>query len=124
MSIHAKGEWQTALFESQKSWDINYSSILTELIHYAGRYTESYASDLFIIWKFCVDKKLYDPDLESFSILFGFRDLGVDHDIVGDEERIVVARHMKENSYYYRKVARLDVMINGDKIEMELKNVN
>ena len=118
--IYAEGRWQTPIFDNKECWDINYSSILTQLIQYAGRYTESYASDLFIIWKFCVDKKLEDPELKSYSLLFGFREGGVDHDIVGDERGEVVKQHMKENRYYYRQTAKLDVRIDGNKIEMEL----
>lgn len=122
--IHASGEWRNPIFEREMSWDINYSSILTQLIQWAGRYTESYASDLYIIWKYCVDQKLKDPNLESFSLMFGFREMGVDHDIVGDTEReAVIEKNLKQSHYYYRKVARLDIKIDGNKIEMELKEV-
>lgn len=120
MSIKAEGHWGEPLFELEPMWDLNYSSILTQLIQYAGRFCESYASDLFIIWKFCVEAKLKDPDLESYSVLFGFREMGVDHDVSNDEERIVVARHLEDNSYYYRKVAKLDITVEGNNITMEL----
>lgn len=124
-TITATGEWSVPLFDYKECWNINDSSILTELIHCAGRYTESYASDLFITWKYCVDNKLSDPDLESFSILFGFRENGVDSDTVGDDKREeVVAKNMKENTYYYRRVKRLDVTIEGLKIKMELKEID
>ena len=118
--ITAKGYWRTPIFEAKKKWDLNYSSILTKLIQYAGRYCESYASDLFIIWKYCVEKRLEDPELESYSVTFGFRDVGVDHDVSTDTEKIVVARHLKENSYYYRKIAKLEIKIDGNAIEMTL----
>ena len=120
MSIKAEGNWSEPLFESEPMWNLNYSDILTQLIQYAGRFCESYASDLFIIWKYSVENKLKDPDLKSYSVTFGFREMGVDHDVSTDEERIVVARHQKDNSYYYRKVAKLDITIEGSKIVMEL----
>ena len=116
----ANGRWGVPLFDYQPMWDINYSDILTELIQYAGRYCEHYASDLFIIWKYCVEDKLKDRDLESFSITFGFREFGVDQDISTDTERIVVAKNLKNNSYYYRKVAKLDITIDGSNIKMQL----
>ena len=116
----AYGHWGVPLFDNQLMWDINYSDILTELIQYAGRYWESYASDLFIIWKCCVEDKLKDRDLESFSITFGFKEFGVDQDTSTDTERIVVAKNRKNNSYYYRKVAKLDIIIDGSNITMRL----
>ena len=122
--IHAKGSFRQPIFENKTKWDINYSSILSQLIQWAGRFTESYASDLYIIWKYNVDRKLDDENLESYSLLFGFREMGVDDQILGDPEYTVVESHIKENRYYYRKVARLDVTINGNDIEMELKEVN
>ena len=36
---------------SKGKWEINYSSILTKLIQEAGRWTERYASDLFLGWR-------------------------------------------------------------------------
>ena len=115
----ANGRWGVP-FDYQPMWDINYSDILTELIQYAGRFCEYYASDLFIIWKCCVEDKLKDRDLESHSITFGFRKLGVDHDVSTDTERIVVAKNLKKNDYYYRKVAKLDIIIDGSNITMRL----
>ena len=122
--ICAKGAWQYPIFESEMKWDINYSDILTQLIQWAGRFCDNYASDLYMIWKYSVDKKLDNKELESYSLLFGFRESGVDHQILEDPDYTVVEEHIKENCYYYRKVARLDVIINGGKIEMELNEVN
>ena len=119
--IKAEGSWSTPLFSNERQWDINYSDILTKLIQYAGRYCESYASDLFIIWNYCVERKLKNPDLESFTLKFGFREMGVDHEVSSDPERNIVTRHLKENHYYYRKVVTLEVNINDNKIEMILK---
>ena len=116
----AHGHWGVPLFDYQPMWDINYSDILTELIQYAGRYCESYASDLFIIWKFCVDQKLKDRELESFTLTFGFRSMGVDHELSNEPERQPVTNSRKENSYYYRKVATLEVKVEGSEITMTL----
>lgn len=116
----AHGHWGVPLFDYQPMWDINYSDILTELIQFAGRYCESYASDLFIIWKYCVEDRLNDRDLESFSITFGFRESGVDQDVSTEPERIVVEKNRKNNSYYYRKVVKLDITIDGSNITMQL----
>lgn len=118
--MKAKGSWGVPLFDYIPMWRLNYSSILTQLIQYAGRFCESYASDLFIIWKYCVEDKLKDYNLESYSVTFGFRDSGVDHDVSTDTEKIVVAKHMKENIYYYRKVTKLEITIDGNNITMEL----
>ena len=60
-------------------WSINYSGILSDLICKAGRYCKHYASDLFIEWesiKNCLD----DPNYEGETYLFGFREMGIDHD--------------------------------------------
>ena len=46
---------------SKGKWEINYSSILTKLIQEAGRWTERYASDLFLGWKE-IDEILSNPE--------------------------------------------------------------
>lgn len=57
---------------------INYSDILTRLIKEAAE-CKSYSSDLWITWKYNVDQPLDDEELESKTVWFGFRELGVDH---------------------------------------------
>lgn len=63
--------------------DVNASSILTKLIQDAGRFAESYASDLFILWESFMDtlKKL-DKEIclteTAFVTSFGIRRFGVD----------------------------------------------
>lgn len=118
--IRTEGRWSIPLFACVPQWDLNYSDILTKLIQYAGRYCESYASDLFIIWNYCVERKLKNPDLESFTLKFGFREMGVDEEVSYDPDRNTVTRHLNENYYYYRKVATLEVNIDDNKIEMIL----
>lgn len=105
--------------------DINYSSILTRLIQEAGRYCESYASDLFLDWK-KIDKQLDDESIESQSLLFGFRESGVDH-------AEFIRCWANDNPYgfgsRYRSIWRLDIEVtvdpdywwNKDKKTVEMK---
>ena len=63
--------------------DVNASSILTKLIQDAGRFAESYASDLFILWESFMDtlKKLDKEEIfmgTVFATSFGIRRFGVD----------------------------------------------
>lgn len=118
--IKAEGKWSTPFFESSPMWNLNYSDILTTLIQYAGRYTERYASDLFIIWKYCVEEKLSDPNLESYTITFGFREGGVDRECSNDPEITTVTKNLENSRYYYRKVVKLEIKIDGNNIEMIL----
>lgn len=63
------------------TFDVNLSSILTILIQTAGRYCESYASDLFIDWEE-VKKFINFPPVAGNQklFIFGFRRNGVDHE--------------------------------------------
>ena len=93
-------------------WEINYSSILTRLIQEAGRWCESYASDLFVQWKYKIDKKLDNGTLYTDTFVFAFRDSGVD-----SEEWY--ENHKNEHNYY-RAVWFLDVVTDEGKIKMTL----
>ena len=93
-------------------WEINYSSILTRLIQEAGRWCESYASDLFVQWKYRIDQKLDNGTLYTDTFVFAFRDSGVD-----SEEWY--ENHKNEHNYY-RAVWFLDVETNEGKIKMTL----
>ena len=97
-------------------FDVNYSSILTKLIQEAGRWCESYASDLFIDWTSLVEKWA-DRDYEGGSYLFGFRQNGVDH------LEYVLSRLNSGDSKEYRAVWRLDVEVEEDKLTMKLGRV-
>ena len=103
-----------------RNFDINYSSILTKLIQECGRLCESYASDLFITWNSIVEK-LKAETMETSAYLFGIREMGVDHN------EFVLMRY---NNYgyharhEYRKIYRLDVIIDGDQIRMELYEID
>ena len=93
-------------------WEINYSSILTRLIQEAGRWCESYASDLFVQWKYRIDQKLDNGTLYTDTFVFAFRDSGVDHEEWYENHK---------NEYnYYRAVWFLDVVVDEGKIEMTL----
>ena len=93
-------------------WEINYSSILTRLIQEAGRWCESYASDLFVQWKYRIDQKLDNGTLYTDTFVFAFRDSGVD-----SEEWY--ENHKNEHNYY-RAVWFLDVLTDKGKIKMML----
>ena len=93
-------------------WEINYSSILTRLIQEAGRWCESYASDLFVQWKYGIDQKLDNGTLYTDTFVFAFRDSGVD-----SEEWY--ENHKNEHNYY-RAIWFLDVETNEGKIKMTL----
>ena len=93
-------------------WEINYSSILTRLIQEAGRWCESYASDLFVQWKYRIDQKLDNGTLYTDTFVFAFRDSGVDHEEWYENHK---------NDYnYYRAVWFLDVLTDKGKIKMML----
>jgi hypothetical protein len=62
---------------NKEKWSINYSDILSTLIKEAAK-CEKYASDLFIDW-LSLNKRLEDREYTGENMLFGFRDMGVDH---------------------------------------------
>lgn len=102
-----------------RGFDINYSSILTKLIQECGRLCESYASDLFISWN-TIMKKLKEKTLETSSYLFGIREMGVDHN-----EFVLSRYNNNSHAYYgYRKIYRLDVIVDGDSIRMQLYEID
>ena len=124
--IEGKGENT----EFSDSIDMNYSSILTKLIQLAGQYCESYASDLFIDWR-SIDESLRDGSIKSYSHLFGFREMGVDHN------GFIFSRadnSHRYSHYEYRAIWRLDVEVETDpnywwhkgkkKVKMSLYRVN
>jgi len=106
------GWWTTY----REKFDVNYSSILTKLIQEAGRWCESYASDLFIDW-INVEEKLHNRDYEGGSYVFGFRQYGVDH------LEYVLSRLNSGDSKEYRSVWRLDMEVVEDKLTMKLGRV-
>lgn len=101
----------------QGIYSINYSNILSKLIYYAGRYCESFSSDLFLIWKCYVELCLENKNYKGSTIVFGFRENGVD---TQDEIKIKKEKYGYED-YYYRKICTLEITIKDDVITMELK---
>lgn len=102
-----------------RDFDINYSSILTRLIQECGRLCESYASDLFITWNGII-QKLKEKTMETSAYLFGIREMGVDHN------EFVLSRYNNNKHYArheYRKIYRLDVVVEGDSIRMKLYEI-
>ena len=102
-----------------RDFDINYSSILTKLIQECGRLCESYASDLFITWS-GIERKLKEKTMETSVYLFGIREMGVDHN------EFIISRYNNNSyraKYEYRKMYRLNIIVGGDLIRMELYEV-
>ena len=100
--------------------NINYSSILTKLIQEAGRFCESYASDLFIDWKE-IDEMIKDNSIQTSSYLFGIRKMGVDH------KEFIFSRYESEKefaSFQYRKIYKLDIARADDYLIMCLYEVD
>ena len=105
---------------SRGDWDVNYSSILTELIHEAGRYCESYASDLFIDWEAVCNFLDRSETNTERVFLFGFRQMGVDG-------AMSIFSHYESSEdlarYNYRSLWRLDIKTDDRSIEMTLGRV-
>lgn len=102
-----------------RDFDINYSSILTKLIQECGRLCESYASDLFITWNRIV-RELERETMETSTYLFGISEMGVDH------TEFVLNRYNNYGclaKYEYRKIYRLNIVVEDDLIRMELYEI-
>ena len=107
--IIATGKWGMDLWGNYK-WEINYSSILSELIRCAGK-CSNYASDLFIDWS-SIENDLKNPNWRGGIYMFGFRDSGVD--------ATNAVNHNKEIPNYYNEIRMLEVIIDDEEITMEL----
>jgi len=114
--ITARGYLSQRTMRDSMYWNINESSILTELIQQTGRYAERYASDLFIDWS-NVDKFIKDGTQENHTWFFGIREDGVDH------ESFITCR-MNDGPYWkykYRKIFRLDAKLGiNDDTQLDL----
>ena len=112
--------YSSEVIEAQgRDFDINYSSILTKLIQECGRLCEAWASDLFITWN-GIEKKLKDKTMETSTYLFGIREMGVDHN---DFILIKFNNDGYCGRYEYRKIYRLDVVVDEDLITMKLYEI-
>ena len=101
-------------------FDVNYSGILSQLIQEAGRYCESFASDLFIDWESVRDYIEEAEDEDAHTFLFGFRQRGV------DGASFIFSRYESEGDYAksnYRSLWRLDITTSGGDMTLELGRV-
>ena len=102
------------------AYEINTSGILSRLIQEAGRFCESFASDLFIDWKE-IEKKIDCNDALFLTYLFGFRQNGVDHN------SFILSRYNGGGYAFpekeYRSMWRLDIKADGNSITMTLGRV-
>ena len=103
-----------------RNFDINYSSILTKLIQECGRLCEAWASDLFITWN-SIEQKLKEKTMETSVYLFGIRENGVDHN---DFILMRYNNHSYSGRYEYRKIYRLNIIVDGELIRMELYEID
>ena len=60
----------------------------------------------------CLQAVLKNPNYEGEKIVFGFRDMGV------DTNDWVVKGYNESGCYYYRKIVTLEIVINGNHIDM------
>lgn len=115
-----KAYYSNVIEESGRDFEINYSFILTKLIQECGRLCERYASDLFITWNRIV-RELEERTMETSSYLFGIRERGVDH------TEFVLSRYNNygyQAMYEYRKIYRLDIIVEDDSIKMKLYEID
>ena len=117
----SKKKYYSNVIEARgRNFDINYSSILTKLIQECGRLCEAWASDLFITWNI-IDRKLKEKTMETSTYLFGIREMGIDHN------EFILNRYENNGCFAmheYRKIYRLDVVVDDDLIMMELYEID
>lgn len=77
-TLTESGFWGTDILGTGNEWTGNLSGMLTKLIQVAGSTCKHYASDLFISWS-TFEKKRKSYDFDGGRFLFGFREMGVDH---------------------------------------------
>lgn len=104
----------------QGRWGINSSTILTKLIQEAGRWCESFASDLFIEWELFL-KRLDSADYAGERLAFGFRQMGVDHDsFIECKVNDTAYGGLEAVRNEYRAIWVLDVSVQGTEFSMTL----
>ena len=122
-----RGQWvgDKWLYPNSWGWNLNTSSTLTELIHLAGRYTDAWASDLFIFWIYNIENEEVTRNKEWHETWYiGFRECGVDwsNEAWGKRENKVFEQRDK-NMYYYRRVVKLSINPDKDCITMRLEEI-
>ena len=114
----ATGQWiESKPHSTEGRWDVNYSTILTQLIKSVGKYCESYASDLFTDWQRIV-RQLESGFPINETYIFAIRTNGVDH------KEFYEVRKANPGMYGepYHEVWQLNITTEDDKwIDMELK---
>ena len=121
--IYAHGYWYQSNYEGESKWDINYSSVLTELIHMAGTYVDNWASDLFRVWNYNIEKHLTKKEWKGSVLYIGFREQGVDSYEEGDFFNVIERNKEDCGVHYYRRIVKLETKIDKDEITMELSQV-
>lgn len=107
----ATGRWDA----EAKRYDVNYSSILTRLIHDTGRFSVCYASDLFVEWEHFIKTLLSWEETEDSTYIFGIREMGVDN-----EEPVIKA--LKNGKYdRYRAIWGIRVKKEGCDIWLKME---
>lgn len=97
-------------YDNEISVEINYTSIITKLIQEAGKHCNSYASDLFIDLNY-LEEAMHNFSIETDSILFGFRNSGVDSDSHIVHSHAITDRLNDNINYTYNSIWRLDIEI-------------
>lgn len=114
--FHEHGIWCKGffrIFTDEDGYEINYSSIVTYLIQIAGRFCESYASDLFLIWS-CLEDRIKDKEYRGEKLILGFRRMGVD-------KNDIVVKNYNANPYYYRQIVVIEIEATGDEIDIYMR---
>jgi len=119
--IYANGHWYDGM--NEKKWSINYSSILTKLIQIAGTYVDDWASDLFIVWNYNIEKHLLEKEWGGSTLYIGFKRQGVDSYEEGNPINILEKNKIDSGIHYYRRIVKLETKINKNEISMELTQV-
>lgn len=109
MEIKAYGQWDSYVGK----WNINLSSILTQLIFDSAKYCDRYASDLFIDWQI-IENEISKANIEDKTMLykFGFRESGIDH-----KEWVEMN---KSQTRYYRKIRTLEFKFENELVTATL----
>lgn len=116
MTTHyeAQGNWiESRPYSTTGRWDINYSSILSQLIKSCGEYCDMYASNLFIDWK-RVEEDLNRGEPIDTTYIFAIRDIGVDNKLYYD------IRMENPDLYHYNYHEVWELKVKGDVEEREI----
>ena len=114
----AQGQFiESEPYSTEGHWDVNYSDILTQLIKLAGKYCESYASDLFVDW-LSINAKFESGKPINETWIFAFRSMGIDHKEYYEWRKANPGMYGEP----YHEVWQLDISTEDNKwLNMELK---